>query len=79
LWVGKQACTLKEIPAGYYHIFHISLLEPYKRETDIPPPIKLLSLENNQSYYFPEKIIAYDKKNNETLFLIAWKRYPLHL
>jgi hypothetical protein len=27
--------------------------------------------------YTPEKIIAYGEEDNETLFLVAWKGYPL--
>jgi hypothetical protein len=76
-WAGKRACTSEGIPAGYHHTFHVSLLEPYKRGNKAPPPIKLPPLENNQAHYTPKKIIAYGEENNETLFLIAWKGYPL--
>jgi hypothetical protein len=75
-WVGKQACILQGILAGYYYILHVSLLQPYQRGTDAPPPIKLPPWENNQSQYTPEKIIACGEENKETLFLIEWKEYP---
>jgi hypothetical protein len=77
-WVGKRACTLEGLPAGYHPTFHVSLLEPYKRGPTAPPPIKLPPLAEGQQHYTPQVIMRYGiNDDNETVFLIQWKNCPI--
>jgi hypothetical protein len=78
-WVGWRASILEGIPEGYYPIFHISLLDKYHKGNELLPAVKLASLKKNQQHYKPEKIIAHgiDDDTQDTIFLVAWKGYPL--
>jgi hypothetical protein len=77
-WVGRSACKLEGLPEGYHPTFHVSLLEPYHRGPEAPPPIELPPLPNGQGHYTPEKIIEHGiDDDNKDLFLVVWKDYPL--
>ena len=77
-WVGRSACTLEGIPPQYHPTFHVSLLEPYQRGPDAPPPVNLPPLHDGQDHYEPEKILAHGEDDDgKTIFLVSWKRYPI--
>jgi transposase InsO family protein len=78
-WVGRRACKLEGLPAGYHPVFHVSLLEPYHRGPEAPPPVQLPPLLPGQEHHTPESIIRWGVNDDGKTpqFLVKWKGWPI--